>query len=494
THSDGTSSGTCPISFVRVYTVLDACSNAVQISQTITIQDIQAPTFTLGAIGSIPCNPTQAQINAAVTAPAVSDNCSTGLTATFADAAETGAPGCTRSIIRTWRATDACGNTGTQTQTITYSRDLTPPTFTLGTIGAIPCNPTQAQIDAAVVAPTVSDNCSTALTATFTDAAETGAPGCTRSIIRTWRATDACGNTGTQTQTITYSRDLTPPTFTLGTIGAIPCNPTQAQIDAAVVAPTVSDNCSTALTATFTDAAETGAPGCTRSIIRTWRAVDACGNTGTQTQTITYSRDLTPPTFILGTIGAIPCNPTQAQIDAAVGAPTVSDNCSTGLTATFTDAAETGAPGCTRSIIRTWRATDACGNTGTQTQTITYSRDLIPPVINCTSPQAFCETQNNVTLLLTASDNCSGTLIITYQITGATTGSGTGNNGSGVFNTGVSTITWTVTDACGNSSTCSTTVTINNQITPTFAPVAAICSGASLTPLPTTSLNGINGV
>jgi hypothetical protein len=72
------------------------------------------------------------------------------------------------------------------------------------------------------------------------------------------------------------------------------------------------------LTATFTDAAETGAPGCTRTVIRTWRAVDACGNTGTQTKTITYSRDLTPPTFTLGTIGAIPCNPTQAQIDAAV--------------------------------------------------------------------------------------------------------------------------------------------------------------------------------
>jgi hypothetical protein len=252
-------------------------------------------------------------------------------------------------LIRTWRAVDACNNTGTQTQTITYSRDLTPPTFTLGTIGAIPCNPTQAQIDAAVGAPTVSDNCSTGLTATFTDAAETGAPGCTRTIIRTWRAVDACNNTGTQTQTITYSRDLTPPTFTLGTIGAIPCNPTQAQIDAAVGAPTVSDNCSTGLTATFTDAAETGAPGCTRTIIRTWSAVDACNNTGTQTQTITYSRDLTPPTFTLGTIGAIPCNPTQAQIDAAVGAPTVSDNCSTGLTATFTDAAETGAPGCTRT-------------------------------------------------------------------------------------------------------------------------------------------------
>jgi hypothetical protein len=51
----------------------------------------------------------------------------------------------------------------------------------------------------------------------------------------------------------------------------------------------------------------------------------------------TYTRDNTAPTFVLGTIGPIPCNPTQAQINAAVAPPTVSDNCSTGLTATYTD-------------------------------------------------------------------------------------------------------------------------------------------------------------
>jgi hypothetical protein len=38
-----------------------------------------------------------------------------------------------------------------------------------------------------------------------------------------------------------------------------------------------------------------------------------------------------------------------------------------------------------------------------------------------------------------------------------------------------------------------TSVTIDPVITPTFNPVAAICSGATLTPLPTTSLNNING-
>jgi hypothetical protein len=36
--------------------------------------------------------------------------------------------------------------------------------------------------------------------------------------------------------------------------------------------------------------------------------------------------------------------------------------------------------------------------------------------------------------------------------------------------------------------TATTSVTINPIITPTFNPVAAICSGATLAPLPTTSL------
>jgi hypothetical protein len=41
--------------------------------------------------------------------------------------------------------------------------------------------------------------------------------------------------------------------------------------------------------------------------------------------------------------------------------------------------------------------------------------------------------------------------------------------------------------------TATTSVTINPVITPTFDPVTAICSGAALVALPTTSINGING-
>jgi len=68
--------------------------------------------------------------------------------------------------------------------------------------------------------------------------------------------------------------------------------------------------------------------------------------------------------------------------------------------------------------------------------------------------------------LLTATDNCGSALTITYQVTGATTRSGTGTDAGGIFNLGISNITWTVTDVCGNTSTCATTVTINPKPSP----------------------------
>ncbi len=56
------------------------------------------------------------------------------------------------------------------------------------------------------------------------------------------------------------------------------------------------------------------------------------------------------------------------------------------------------------------------------------------------------------------------------------------------------TTTYTFTPTTGQCATTTTlTITVNPLITPTFAAVAAICSGDPLAPLPTTSTNGITG-
>jgi hypothetical protein len=62
---------------------------------------------------------------------------------------------------------------------------------------------------------------------------------------------------------------------------------------------------------------------------------------------------------------------------------------------------------------------------------------------------------------LVATNSCGKEVSVSYVITGAIPRSGTGTDASGTFGLGVSTITWTVTDFCGNTTTCSTSVTIN---------------------------------
>ena len=56
------------------------------------------------------------------------------------------------------------------------------------------------------------------------------------------------------------------------------------------------------------------------------------------------------------------------------------------------------------------------------------------------------------------------------------------------------TTTYTFTPTAGQCATTTTLIiTVNPNVTPTFDAVAAICSGAALTALPTTSINGITG-
>src|SRR5512138_2739193 len=56
---------------------------------------------------------------------------------------------------------------------------------------------------------------------------------------------------------------------------------------------------------------------------------------------------------------------------------------------------------------------------------------------------------------------------------------------------GTTTYTFTPTDPCATTTTMD--IVVSAQVTPTFTAVAPICSGATLSALPTTSLNGITG-
>ncbi|MBB1284552.1 T9SS type A sorting domain-containing protein [Flavisolibacter sp. BT320] len=98
--------------------------------------------------------------------------------------------------------------------------------------------------------------------------------------------------------------------------------------------------------------------------------------------------------------------------------------------------------------------------------TITVVDNVPPMVFGCLQSQTFCTNASGtytVEPFTSFGDNCTP-VSVRYTISGATTRAGTGNNASGAFNEGTSTIRWTVTDANGNSSACTSQVTVSSSV------------------------------
>lgn len=128
---------------------------------------------------------------------------------------------------------------------------------------------------------------------------------------------------------------------------------------------------------------------------------------------------------------------------------------------TFTDL--TAEPG--KTYYYTVTALDRLHNESTATNIAalcTFDDMEAPVVAACIEALSFCETTEAVYTIpvLEATDNCVS-ISYGYIITGATSRSGQGNDASGNFAPGVSTIHWTVKDGAGNTGECVTTVTIH---------------------------------
>src|SRR5205823_1090975 len=162
------------------------------------------------------------------------------------------------------------------------------------------------------------------------------------------------------------------------------CNPSAADINAALGTATATDNCGVG-TPTATSDPVVNTSTCGRSQTRRWNVSDACGNAATEvTRTATWTEDITAPTIsATGSTLTLGCNPTAAQIEAALGTATASDTCSS-VTPSASDSAVTSSD-CSRSQTRTWTAADACGNSATPvSRIVTWTVDITAPTISAT--------------------------------------------------------------------------------------------------------------
>src|SRR5204863_123302 len=171
--------------------------------QKVTVVDTIKPTITCVADKTVECTSTWT-----FDAPTAGDTCGNVTITIFSTVTNfTGHCGNTFDATRTWRATDACGNTAECSQKVTLV-DTTRPT-----ILCVPNKTVECSSPWAFEPPAASDTCgNVTITILSTVTNTTGHCGSTFDVTRTWRATDACGNTADCSQKVTFE-DHTAPTI-----------------------------------------------------------------------------------------------------------------------------------------------------------------------------------------------------------------------------------------------------------------------------------------
>ena len=396
--------------------------------------------------------------------------------------------GCVNSITVVFTATDACGNASSTNATFTIS-DTNPPQIIAGADASSECQGNNPNANTDYIAwlsanggATATDVCGNAISWSNTPGMWNG--GCNNSITVTFTATDACGNASTTSGTFTIVKN-TPPVITAGTNGTSECQGNNPDANTDYIAwlvanggATASDPCGTANSWTNSPGIWSG--GCINSLTVTFTATDACGNITTTSGTFTIS-DTTPPVITAGSNGASECqgNNPNANTDymawlAANGGATATDVCGNAISWTYAPGLWSG--GCVNSITVTFTATDACGNASTTSGTFTISDTTPPVIIAGTNGTSECQGNNpdiNTDYLAwlasnggaTASDLCGNA--ISWTNTPGTWSGGCVNS---------ITVTFTATDACGNTSTTSGVFTISDTTPPV---ITAGTSGTS---------------
>jgi sarcosine oxidase delta subunit len=456
--------GACGGTVTETWTATDACSRALAaVSRTITVSPAALPTMTAPAnitvaCGAIPASSTIAYTNGLSTGCLLSGN-SNG--STFSPTPNE----CGGTVTETWTATDACSRAlAAVSRTITVSPaalpTMTAPANITVACGGIPASSTIAYSNGLGAGCLLSGNSNGS---TFTPT-----PGvCGGTVTETWTATDACSRAlAPVSRTITVSPaalpTMTAPANITVDCGAIPASNTIAYTNGLGAGCLLSGNSNGS---TFTPT-----PGvCGGTVTETWTATDACSRAlAAVSRTITVSPaalpTMTAPANITVACGGIPASSTIAYTNGLSAGCLLSGN-SNGSSFTPT-------PGvCGGTVTETWTASDACSRAlAPVSRTITVSP----------APQAAFDAVSNTSVLCTAAPPVGSMLSYdngqmgACQIKGAVLGviSGTYTNCSSVF-----TESWTVTDACGRTSTQSRNISVSAVPLTIICPADEIQSG-----------------
>ncbi|PHR17203.1 MAG: hypothetical protein COA38_21060 [Fluviicola sp.] len=395
------------------WTYVDGNGNTSTQTQNVVINDNIAPIADVATLADVTA---ECSVTSLID-PMATDNCSGAITGVHNASFPI-----TSSTTITWTYDDGNGNTSTQSQDVVINDITTPVPNVTNLLDVI------SQCDVTVLtAPTAFDNCSGSITGTHNVTFPI-----TSNTTITWTYDDGNGNTSTQMQEA-YINDNTAPVADIVTLSDV----TGQCSVVSLIAPVATDNCTGAVAGTHNVTFPI-----TSNTTVTWTYDDGNGNTSTQIQDVVINDNIVP----IADVASLTDLTAQCSV-TSLSAPTATDNCTGAVVGTHNVSLPI-----TSNTTVTWSYDDGNGNTSTQTQGVVINDNIVPiaDVASLTDLTAQC----SVTSLSapTATDNCTGAITGTHNVTLPITSS--------------TTITWTFDDGNGNTSSQTQNVVINDNIAP----------------------------
>ena len=354
----------------------------------------------------------------------------------------------------TFEVTDAAGNTATCSFDVTVN-DTENPAITCPADITTSNDPGDCSAVVTYTTPVGTDNC-TGATTTQTAGLPSGSTFPVGTTTNTFEVTDAAGNTATCSFDVTVN-DTENPAITCPADITTSNDPGDCSAVVTYTTPVGTDNC-TGVTTTQTAGLPSGSTFPVGTTTNTFEVTDAAGNTATCSFDVTVN-DTENPAITCPADITTSNDPGDCSAVVTYTTPVGTDNC-TGVTTTQTAGLPSGSTFPVGTTTNTFEVTDAAGNTATCSFDVTVN-DTENPAITCPADITTSNDPGDCSAVVTyttpvGTDNCTG--VTTTQTAGLPSGS--------TFPVGTTTNTFEVTDAAGNTATCSFDVTVNDTENP----------------------------
>lgn len=462
-----------------IVTATDASGNSTTCTAVVTVVDQTAPTISCAANIVVNNDPGQCGAVVSFAAPTATDGCS-AVTLVRTDNNQSLVSGSLFPVGTTtvsYKAQDASGNASSCSFTVTVM-DAEAPVITCPADISTPSAFGQTSVVVNYTMPSFTDNCSGAVM-TQTAGIASGNVFPVGITTNSFTVTDVAGNSAVCSFDVIVSNPWAP----------------QANCPSDIVVNSDPGLCTGA--ATFTDpqvlnggsfinvvridntGLNSGDPFPIGTTIIQWE-ISKQGTTGSANSSFCSMNitvvDNENPVLSCPANLTVSSDPGQCGAVVNYTVPTVTDNCA-GATASLFNGPASGSTFPVGTTVVTYQAVDASGNTAQCTFTVTVE-DNEAPAITCPADVVVSTTGGSCAAtvnyaLPTATDNCPGA--ISLQRTA-------GNNSGATFQVGVTTVTYEATDAAGNVSSCSFTVTVNSALSVDLGADIIQCTAATIVP------------